>query len=137
MEEWLTQQVQQRHGIKCEFEDDGQSKPLEENVCVTLFHATRELLINVTKHAEVSSAKLSIRRKRMEIEIVVQDDGVGFDLSQIEPGGYMGDGFGLFSISERLTYLGGGLKVESELGHGTRVTLVAPLKAENESAGED
>jgi len=137
MEEWLTQQVQQRHGIKCEFEDDGQSKPLEENVCVTLFQATRELLINVIKHAQASSAKVSIRRKDMEIEIVVQDDGVGFDLSEIEPGGYMGDRFGLFSISERLTYLGGGLKVESELGHGTRVTLVAPLKAENESAGED
>jgi len=42
-----------------------------------------------------------------------------------------------FSIRERLIYLGGGLKVESELGHGTRGTLVAPLKAENESAGED
>ena len=137
MEEWLTQQVQQRHGIKCEFEDDGRSKPLEENVCVTLFQATRELLINVIKHAQASLAKVSIRRKGMEIEIVVQDDGVGFDLSETEPSGYMGDGFGLFSIRERLIYLGGGLKVESELGHGTRVTLVAPLKAENESAGED
>jgi two-component system sensor histidine kinase ComP len=73
----------------------------------------------------------------MEIEIIVQDDGVGFDLSKIEPGGYVGDGFGLFSIRERLTYLGGSLKVESELSQGTWVTLVAPLKAENESAGED
>ena len=137
MEEWLTQQVQQRHGIKCEFEDDGQSKPLEENMCVTLFQATRELLINVIKHAEASSAKVSIRRKGMEIEVVVQDNGVGFDLSEIEPGRYMGSGFGLFSIRERLTYLGGQLRIESELGHGTRVTLVAPLKAENEAAGEE
>jgi len=136
-EEWLTQQVQQRHGIKCEFEDDGQSKPLEENMCVTLFQATRELLINVIKHAQASLVKVSIRKKGMEIEIVVQDDGVGFDLSETEPSGYMGDGFGLFSIRERLIYLGGGLKVESELGRGTRVMLVAPLKAENEAAGED
>jgi len=137
IEEWLIQQVQQRHGIKCEFVDDGQSKPLEENVRVTLFQATRELLINIIKHAQARLVKVSIRRKGDKIETVVEDDGAGFDLSETQSVAYKGGAFGLFSIKERLTYLGGDIRVESEPGHGTRVTLVAPLKTENEGAGEN
>ena len=135
--DWLVQEVQKRHGIKSEFEDDGRPKPLEEDICVLLFQATRELLINVVKHAQAHVVKVSIRRKGGEIETIVEDDGIGLDLSEIESVMPSRGKFGLFSIRERLNYLGGNIKIESEPGHGTRVILTAPLKGEKEATGED
>jgi PAS domain S-box-containing protein len=135
--DWLMQEVQKRHGIKSEFEDDGRPKPLEEDICVLLFQVTRELLINVVKHAQAHVVKVSVRRKGGEIETIVEDDGIGLDLSEIESVMPSKGKFGLFSIRERLNYLGGNIKIESESGHGTRVILTAPLKREKEATGED
>jgi len=130
VEEYLMQQVQDRHGIRSTFADDGLPKPLDYDVCAFLYRAVRELLINVVKHAQAHSVKVSTCRRDGEIEIVVEDDGVGLDLSEISPVMCGSGGLGLSNIRERLYYLSGHLKITSEPGHGTLVTLTAPLKTE-------
>ncbi len=126
--EWLTEQIQEKYGIESEFEDDGQPKPLGDDIRVLLFRDVRELLINVVKHAHAHKVKVSIRRVGSEIRVSVEDDGVGFDLAEVASIAAQTGGFGLFSIRERLEQLGGHLELESKLGHGTRVTIMAPLK---------
>ena len=130
IEEWLMEQGQERHGIKAEFADDGRPKPLDEDIGVLLFQATRELLINVVKHAQAHLVKVSTQRIDEQIETIVEDDGVGFDVSEVGSFVHEKGGFGLFNIQERLKHVGGRFKIESEPGTGTRVTLVAPLKTE-------
>jgi signal transduction histidine kinase len=125
--EWLTEQTQKQYGILFEFRDDRQPKPLDEDVRVLLFQAVRELLVNVGKHAQARSVKVALRRDGNDIQITVEDDGVGFDAFPIGSHWSEIKGFGLFSIRERLDHVGGQLKIKSEPGHGTRVTLVAPL----------
>ena len=119
------------HGLRCRFEDDGQSKPLNEATRVTLYKAVRELLINIVKHAGAESFSVSVGRDRQSIRIQVEDDGVGFDMP--EEGFHMSKkgGFGLFNIGDRLSYLSGTFEFESQPGHGTRVTLIAPLDIES------
>jgi len=126
--EWLTQQAQRQHGIVVDFDDDGQPKPLSEDVCVLLFQAVRELLVNIAKYAQARTAKVSITRSGDQVRVEVADDGVGFDSAAIGPSVDTTGRFGLFSIRVRLEPLGGHMEVESKPGHGTRVTLVAPLK---------
>jgi len=126
--EWLTEKIHEQHGILIEFEDDGQPKLLDDDVRVCLFRAVRELLINVVKHAHARSAKVSIWREGDEVRIVVEDEGVGFDPSELHAPEGRTRGFGLFNIYERLESLGGHVQLESEQGCGTRVTLVNPLK---------
>ena len=126
--EWLTQQTQKQHGIVLAFEDDGQPKPLSEDVRVLLFQAVRELLVNIAKHAQTRTAKVSITRDADQVRVDVEDDGVGFDSAEIGSSVDTTGRFGLFSIRVRLEPLGGHMEVESKPGHGTRVTLVAPLK---------
>jgi len=126
--EWLTQQIQKQHGIVVDFDDDGQPKPLSEDVCVALFQAARELLVNIAKHAKARNAKVSIARDGDQVRVDVEDDGVGFDSAGIGSSMDTTGRFGLFSIRVRLEPLGGDMKVGSKPGHGTRVTLVAPLK---------
>ncbi len=126
--EWLTEQTQEQYGIACDFEDDGQPKPLNDDMRVLLFTAVRELLFNVVKHAKAEKAKVSVQREGGNIQVSVEDDGVGFNASEIQSYASASGGFGLFSIRERLKYLGGYLTIESTQGRGTRVILMAPLK---------
>ncbi len=125
--EWLTEQIQEQHHIEIGFEDDRRSKPMSEEIRIALFKATKELLINIVKHAQASKAKVSIWREDHSIRIRVEDDGVGFSTSE---GKQLRKttGFGLFNIRERMKYLGGDMVIESEPGRGTRVTLSAPLE---------
>jgi len=126
--EYLNEEIQQKHGIKTEFEDDAQAKPLDGDVCAILYRAVRELLINVVKHAQAQHVKVSICKDNDNIRINVSDDGVGFKPSIEGFGSGKTAGFGLFSIRERLSYLGGSVEIESKPGEGTRITLVAPIK---------
>lgn len=129
--EWLAEQIQEKHGILVNFEDDRQPKPMSEEIRISLFKSVRELLINIVKHAKANQVKVSIRREDNNIQITVEDDGIGFSPSEDKQLGKI-PGYGLFSIHERLKYLGGFLEIESKPGQGTRVTLVAPLeKKEN------
>lgn len=128
--EWLAEQVQDRHAVRVEVEGDGQRKLLEDDVRDLLFRAVQELLVNVVKHAQARHARVSTRREGGEIRIEVEDDGVGVEVSQADFRPDANGGFGLFNIRERLAYVGGSLRINSEPGMGTRVVLEAPLKRE-------
>jgi PAS domain S-box-containing protein len=127
--EWLAEKIYKQHGILCSFEDDRCSKPLDDEVRVVLFQAVRELLINIAKHGQARNANVLVKKNGNKIRIDVEDDGVGFDRSKVSFYGDDTGGFGLFNIRERLDYLGGHLRIKSKPGHGTRVTLTAPLKS--------
>ena len=131
--DWLTRHTQTQHGIPSEFWDDKQPKPLDEDVRVLLYQAVRELLINVVKHAQAQRVRVSMRRDDTRIRIAVEDNGVGFDTSDISSPWSKAEGFGLFNIRERLDTIGGHLEIESQPGNGTRVTLVAPLSGEHKA----
>ena len=127
--EWLVEQIQEQHDIRIDLEDDGQPEKMDEEVTVLLFRTVRELLINVVKHAQARSVKVSIQKDDSSIRIEVVDDGIGFDTSQIDFGRAPDKGgFGFFSIRERLNFLGGNFQVESKPGEGTLAVLTAPLK---------
>ena len=129
--ECLSEEVQQKHGIKTEFEDDARPKPLDDDVCALLYRAVRELLINVVKHAQAKHVKVSISRDDDNVKICVGDDGIGFEPSLNNSGyGHRVGGFGLFSIRERLSCFGGTVEIDSERGRGTRITLIMPIKCE-------
>ena len=126
--EWLAEQTQERHGIRVRFEDDEQPKVSDEDVRVLLFHAVHELLMNVIKHANASRAVVAVRRREEQVEIRVEDDGIGFDMENMAGRVGQDGGFGLFSIRERLHVIGGTLEMNSSPGAGSRATLRAPLR---------
>jgi len=126
--EYLDEEIQRKHGLKTEFEGDTNPKPLDDDVRAVLYRSVRELLINVIKHAQAKQVKVSIRKDNDNICVNVIDDGVGFKSPAEGFGTGKTAGFGLFSIRERLSYLGGSIDIESKHGEGTGVTLVAPLK---------
>jgi len=132
--ESLLEKFHELHAIQYEYKDDGKEKPLEDEICILLYRCTSELLMNVVKHAEAQLVRLSISREDSQVSITLADDGVGFAVSETE---VRGQGFGLFSIQERLNWVGGSFKLKSRPGGGTQATLKAPLKyTENSAKGK-
>ncbi len=126
--ESLVERMQQVNGTQIKLIEHRGPKPLTEDIAAFCFRAVQELLVNAVKHARARKIEVSTGRNRDRIRITVADDGIGFDTSGgISRKGRKG-GFGLFSIKERLQYLGGSLEVDSKPGQGTRVTLSAPLR---------
>ena len=134
--EWLNEQVEKKHGIATELEDDGLPKQLDDDIRVILFRNVRELLINVVKHARAKKVKVSIQKVDNRIRVSVEDDGVGFESARAESLITKKEAFGLFSIRERLESLGGNLEIKSSPGCGCRITITSPLKREDISEGK-
>jgi CheY-like chemotaxis protein len=93
-----------------------------------LFESVRELLFNAVKHAQVDRVTLDlVIDADNAVCITVADEGVGFDPEKlVERARASRVGWGLFSIRERLTLLGGRLDIESAPGRGTRFRLIVP-----------
>ncbi len=127
LEQWLFEQVQKKHGLKCEVLTEGAAVRLNERMKIFLFQVLRELSVNVVKHASATMLRVRISQLGDGIEAIVEDDGVGFVVSgtAFSPGD--SGGFGLFNVRERLEYVGGHMEIESSPGKGTRITLTVPL----------
>lgn len=123
--EWLAEQIEQQHGITVHFNCRKYSSRLVHEVQVLLFQAVRELLMNVVKHSRAGQAIVTVSERAGRIRIEVKDDGMGMNKKDAFRAD-LSSGFGLFSIRERLKHFGGQLKIYSEQGNGTKITIQAP-----------
>ena len=98
---------------------------------ITLYRIVQESLNNIVKHAQASEARVSIERLTDSVMLTIQDNGRGFAPldAAAKP-----SGFGLVGMAERMRMLGGELRVDSQEGQGTTVTirlaLPVPTKGE-------
>jgi len=128
--EWLARWKQAKHGLRVGLQVDKGLPPIPEDQTILLFQAVRELLFNVVKHAGTTAAQLSVRQAGDDLQIVVTDEGEGFDPTRLRVAGGESGGYGLLSLHERLGLLGGRLEIQSGPGLGSRFTLTVPLHPE-------
>lgn len=110
---------------------DEDAPDVPEDLSVLLFQSVRELLINAWKHADTRQASVTMEQRKSRLSIEVRDRGKGFDPAAITAsdmaGEWVSSKFGLFTIRERMTALGGSLEIQSAPGQGTTATLVLPV----------
>jgi PAS domain S-box-containing protein len=123
---WLLRRMKRLHSLSGKLELHGTFETLRHNVEILLFQAIRELLFNVVKHAKALNVIVSIRKSGKELEVTVEDDGIGFNPSEVTSQNEEESAFGLFSIRERLYHMGGRFDISSTPKQGTKVTLVVP-----------
>ena len=129
VESWLARQVRGRYGIECTFEADDSVVELDKKACVALFYVVRELLTNVIRHAKAEHLDVRIQRTGDAMQIVVRDDGVGFEPSEAGKAVSASGGFGLFHVREQLDHLRGSLRIDSAPGKGTCVVAIVPFQS--------
>lgn len=125
--EWLGELLQEQYGLRLKVAADRNPKPLDDEIRVLLFQLVRELLVNVVKRSKPHNVAVLINRNCKDMWIKIENDGAELDLAADSPS-QSSDGLGLFSIRQRLQYLGGRLEVESAPHQGTLLTMVVPLK---------
>ena len=111
-------------GVDPELSIDSQLvRELEPNMRLMVYRACQEALNNVRKHARALHVAILIRDAEGGIEVLIQDDGVGFEVpAEIMPGH-----IGLVAMRERVQVAGGRFAITSEQGYGTTVQLWVPL----------
>ena len=109
------------------FADDIDDIPTE--LRVVIYRIAQELLANVRKHSGSTVARLSLLRDPEAIELVVEDEGRGFEATTVAS-----SGFGLTGIRERAAMVMGECRVESAAGRGTRVRVRVPLDIDPQAA---
>jgi signal transduction histidine kinase len=86
------------------------------------YRIIQEALTNVARHADVRQASVTVEASGGALQVQVEDEGVGFDVSSVRTGA------GLGGMRERVTILGGELEIVSAPGSGTRVSAQLPLR---------
>ncbi|HEY8478177.1 MAG TPA: sensor histidine kinase [Chloroflexota bacterium] len=119
-------EFEERHRIAVTLEAESLPERLPPLVGLQLFRIVQEALANVRKHADARRAWVALRgRGGDRLEVIVADDGKGFDVDALARAGRRS--FGLATMRERAEGLGGSFRVESAPGRGTRVVVAVPL----------
>lgn len=125
---WLASWARQKYALDVVVSADPRANTARDDVRTLLFESVRELLFNAVKHAQVSRVMVDMTVDSDEMLcITVRDEGIGFDVARLaEQVRTRQVGWGLFSIRERVTLLGGRFEIESAPGSGTRFRLLVP-----------
>ncbi|MFI4913269.1 MAG: MASE3 domain-containing protein [Sedimentisphaeraceae bacterium JB056] len=124
--EEVTEQITSEYGINCTMRDCELSDDISEDIEVFLFRSIRELLLNSAKHSKAENVYVDIYSKDNIIEVVIEDNGVGFDVEKLNSHTESIKSYGLFSIRENLDNLGGELRIKSTIDVGTEITICVP-----------
>ncbi|MEO6976343.1 MAG: histidine kinase [Gallionella sp.] len=123
------QEFSKRSGVSCSIIKSQDVIYLPETNAISLFRIFQETLNNILKHARAKNAQIEIVKGPDHLELIISDDGVGFDDNvRNKP-----HSFGLRGINERVMHLGGTVKISSSLKRGTQIAIFIPLDAENTS----
>lgn len=118
--QWLASETERLHRLRVRILGEDAGHGLTDDQRAMLFECVRELVFNAAKHSGAAEVTVQILEAADTLCVIVRDGGRGFDPERRTA---KSEGFGLFSIRERLAALGGSMKVESVIGKGTRVEL--------------
>lgn len=98
---------------------------LPDGVEINLYRIMQESLNNIMKHARAQKVDVLVHRRDGEISLVIEDDGIGFELNSSKA---VSGGLGLTGMRERAALLGGDLEIESRKGKGTTILVRMPIE---------
>ncbi|NJP06274.1 MAG: PAS domain S-box protein [Chloroflexaceae bacterium] len=106
-----------------------QVEPFAQFMAMHLQRIIQEALNNVRKHAQATEVHLTFTLINTHVQIVIQDNGLGFDLEQQQAAIAQGQaGFGLRSMRERANEMGGHCRLDTAVGAGTQVIVWFPWR---------
>jgi PAS domain S-box-containing protein len=122
---WLVEQHRERTGIAVEIV--GYANGVSGDVAIACFRVAQEALTNVVRHARAQHVWIELSKSESTMDLIVRDDGVGFDVTTTRERVADGECLGLLGMNERVQILGGSLEVDSQPGNGTRIRAAFPL----------
>lgn len=134
--QWLAEHLSNRYSANITSVDDGSDPRLSNRTQKIIFRAIRELAINAAKHASDSEIVISCVTNDRTVRIIVRDTGPGFNTARIHDGNTDIMHFGLLSVEQQIRGIGGFFDIVSEIGDGTRATIMIPVEPEKDTQHE-
>jgi len=102
--------------------------PVPTDLATVCFRITQEALTNAVRHGHPDHIHVELRANENSLVLIIQDDGVGFDVAEARQRATAGASIGLLSMQERANLVEGQLTIESVLGQGTTIKTWFPLR---------
>lgn len=109
--------------LKVDLEIVGLDNRLDNQIETVLYRVIQEVVNNIIKHAKASRISMQLIRHDAELNIMIEDNGVGFDTNLLDNF----EGIGLKGIQTRIEFLNGTVHFDSTIGRGTTVIIDVPL----------
>jgi len=119
--EWQVRDFTRRSGIPVSLKVEEAILDLSEEQSTCIYRVVQEALTNCARHASANKVLVHVMRNAGLLDVVIGDDGKGFEPSN-------GRGFGLMGMQERARELGGSMSIMSQRGRGTIVSVQIPLE---------
>jgi PAS domain S-box-containing protein len=129
----LCQEISKQQRVSVEFTDENVPLRLSKDVSLCLFRVAQEALHNAVKYSGTKKLRVDIRGLADEVQLLVSDEGTGFDLEEAKQKG----GLGLVSMQERINLVHGKLQIESMTATGTRILALVPIVQKDEVSLEE
>ncbi len=125
--EWYFERYTQQTGIAVDFDPQLPEKQrYASEIEISIFRIVQESLTNVARHAEVKSVLVELKANEEQIELMIEDEGIGFEPENQKAG----SSSGLTGMVERTRLLQGDMEIHSQPGMGTRVVARLPLETQ-------
>lgn len=125
--QWYMERQAERAGLTIELVADPLEFNLPADLKTTCFRIAQEALTNILRHARAQVVQVELRRHTAELELVIRDDGIGFDFPAARQRAARGASVGLLGMQERVLLLKGQLEIKSVRGRGTEIRAHFPL----------
>lgn len=122
--EQLAEDARRGYGLTVQTEIGMVPDLRSSGLALVVYRIGQESLRNISQHAGTDRARLGIKIEQGQLVMSIEDDGKGFDPTARGATG----GLGLLSMKERAAQVGGTASITSQVGHGTKVRVVLPLR---------
>ncbi|WP_272149430.1 sensor histidine kinase [Tenacibaculum aiptasiae] len=119
----MAEKISDANKIAIHVLDFGLNKRLENQLEITIFRIIQELITNIIKHANATEATINISLFDKNLNIIIEDNGQGFDYDKIN----LKNSMGISSIQTRIKHLKGSFEVDSTIDKGTSIILNIPV----------
>jgi signal transduction histidine kinase len=125
--QWLINNLAKNYNIQASTDIPSMDHLFPQESRIMIYRIFQEALTNIGKHAQASNLSVAIQCQNGSATFSLEDDGKGFDLSQVVSKSAGERGLGLMTMDERVRLLGGALDIQSQEGKGTRLSFAIPL----------
>ncbi|HLG16681.1 MAG TPA: PAS domain S-box protein [Blastocatellia bacterium] len=120
---WCATRAADRAGLALDLAIDELEQRFSGDLETIIYRVAQEALTNVMRHANATQLRVELHHRNAELQLVISDNGAGFDVAAAEERAARGLSLGLLGMEERVSLAGGQIEVESAPSHGTVVRV--------------
>ncbi|MGQ9768356.1 MAG: GAF domain-containing sensor histidine kinase, partial [Anaerolineae bacterium] len=133
---WFAQTRLEAAGVRVIVKEECQRSRAQDEPCrllpeieTAVFRVMQEAINNIARHALARNVHLTMTMTDDGMAMLIEDDGIGFDLMEVSVASDSGRGLGLIGMQERIELVGGHLDIDTAPGYGTRIRVEVPFRA--------